>query len=141
MLFNRRNLLSAAGLAASLGFARAAGPAPRPTSAPEVWARTELYFGTSKPNNEQVSEAEFNVFVDHQVTPRFPDGLTLLSGYGQFRTSTGTLVRERSYVLILLYPPQVQDANRRIQELREIYKDSFSQESVLRVDSFSFVSF
>ena len=49
--------------------------------------------------------------------------------------------REVIYVLILLYPPQMQEANRRIQELREIYKHSFSQDSVLRVDSFSFVSF
>jgi hypothetical protein len=65
----------------------------------------------------------------------------VLTAYGQFRTSAGVLVRERSYVLILLYPPQMGDANRRIQAMREIYKGMFSQESVLRVDTLSLVSF
>lgn len=122
--------------------ARSAETLRRPTaSAAEVWARTELYFGTNKPNNQQVTEAEFAGFVDNQVTTRFPDGLTLLTGYGQFRGSNGLVVREKSYVLILFYPPQTQDANKKIQEIRDGYKTAFSQESVLRVDSFSLVSF
>ncbi|MBC7924509.1 MAG: DUF3574 domain-containing protein [Bryobacteraceae bacterium] len=114
----------------------------RPTaSAAEVWARTELYFGTNKSNNQQVTEAEFAGFVDNQVTTRFPDGLTLLTGYGQFKGSNGLVIREKSYVLILFYPPQTQDANKKIQEIRDRYKSDFGQESVLRVDSFSLVSF
>jgi hypothetical protein len=141
MSLKRRNLLSLGAVAASLSLARAATAREHPTTAAEVWARTELYFGTNKPDNQQVTEADVSAFINNEVTPRFPDGLTLLSGYGQFRTSTGVLVREKSYVLILLYPPQMAEANRRIQELRDLYKTSFSQESVLRVDSFSFVSF
>ncbi|MGH9631172.1 MAG: DUF3574 domain-containing protein [Bryobacteraceae bacterium] len=113
----------------------------RPTAAPEVWSRTELYFGTNKPDNQQVTEVEFSAFVDTEVTQRFPDGLTLLTAYGQFRNSRGELIREKSYLLILLYPPQMQDVNKRIQEIRDLYKYAFSQELVLRVDSFSFVSF
>lgn len=113
----------------------------RPTSTSEVWVRTELYFGTNKPDNTQVTDAEFNAFVDQQVTTRFPDGLTLLTGNGQFRSSTGVLIREKSQVLILFYPPQVLNANKLVQDIREAYKSAFSQESVLRVDSFSVVSF
>jgi hypothetical protein len=113
----------------------------RPTSAPEIWARTELYFGTNRANSEPVSEAEFASFVDIHVTERFPDGLTLLTAYGQFRNSRGELIRERSLLLILLYPRDMQDANKRIQEIRDLYKTQFSQESVLRVDSFAMVSF
>jgi hypothetical protein len=112
----------------------------RPVTAAEVWVRTELYFGTSKIKGE-VTDAEFGGFVDSEVTRRFPDGLTLLTGYGQFRTSNGDLIREKSHVLILLYPPQMQDANRKIQEIRRLYKEAHGQESVLRVDSLSFVSF
>jgi uncharacterized protein DUF3574 len=112
----------------------------RPTSAAEVWARTELYFGTNKLNGE-VADADFANFVDAEVTKRFPDGLTLLTGYGQFKNSEGALIREKSHVLILFYPTQMHDANRKIQEIRQLYKDANGQESVLRVDSFSFVSF
>jgi hypothetical protein len=138
---NRRHLLALGGAAASLSGAQGPAPMRRPTAAAELWAHSELYFGTNKPNGEPVTKAEFTSFVDNEVTPRFPDGLTVLTAYGQFRTSAGVLVRERSYVLILLYPPQMGDANRRIQAMREMYKDRFSQESVLRVDTLSLVSF
>ena len=141
MSFRRRKLLQVvAALTSSLPLF--AGDAPqRPTSTGAVWARTELYFGTNRTGYPEVSESEFNEFVAREVTERFPDGLTLLNGYGQFRNSTGTLIREKSYVLILFYPALMQEANKRIQEIRERYKTAFRQESVLRVDSYSFISF
>ena len=49
----------------------------------------ELLFGRSMPGG-QVSEPAFQDFLAGVVTPRFPDGLTVLDGYGQWRTSTGT---------------------------------------------------
>ena len=107
----------------------------------DLWQRTELYFGSAKPDGSVVSEAEFQQFIDREVTPRFPDGLTLLTGYGQFRNSTGVIIKERSALLILLYPLSVRDANRKLQEIRESYKRAFQQESVLRVDSLATVSF
>jgi hypothetical protein len=118
----------------------AEGP-QRPQATAEVWGRTELYFGTNKSNGGEVTDAEFSDFVDKEVTRLFPDGLTLLTGYGQFKNSYGVLIREKSHVLILFYPPQMRDANKKIQEIRELYKTTHGQESVLRVDSFSFVSF
>ena len=106
----------------------------------EVWIRTELYFGTNRPGGE-VSDEEFAGFVDREVTKRFPDGLTLLTGYGQFLNSQGVLIRERSKVLILFYPLQTEGATARIQEIREAYKTAFQQESVLKVESYAYVSF
>lgn len=106
----------------------------------EPFKRTELYFGSEKPEPD-VTRRQFDRFVDAKVTPRFPDGLTLLTGYGQFRESSGEIVQERSFVLILLYPPDDREANREIQEIRGAYKRTFEQESVLRTDSFERVSF
>jgi hypothetical protein len=106
----------------------------------EVWVRTELYFGTDKANG-RVTEAEFDDFVNSHITRLFPDGLTLLRGYGQFKNSNGEIIREKSYLLILFYPPHTQSVNKKIEELRRIYKATHCQASVLRVDSFSFVSF
>jgi hypothetical protein len=107
----------------------------------ETWRRTELYFGTSKPDGSVVTIEEFEDFVDEIVTPRFPDGLTLLAGDGQWRDSTGTLIEEESNMLILLYPLDDRDANGEIEQIREAYKEFFQQESVLRVDDYSWVSF
>ena len=140
--FTRRHLLApVALLLTAVPNLLATEAVRRPKEAAEVWGRTELYFGTDKGGGEAVTDADFNTFVDIYVTPRFPDGLTLLTGKGQFKNSNGVLIREKSHVLILFYPPQVQDANKKIQEIRQFYKDGFGQESVLRVDSFSFVSF
>jgi len=107
----------------------------------DLWKRTELYFGSEKPDGSVVTEREFQQFVDAQVTPHFPDGLTLLAGYGQFRNAAGQIVKERSHVLILLYPMQTGDANMAVEAIRTAYKDAFQQESVLRIDSLSLVSF
>ena len=96
--------------------------------------RTELYFGTAKPDGV-VSEEEFQQFVDEYVTPRFPDGLTVLKGDGQFRGDSGVIVKEQSFVLILLYPYEARSgSSQRIERIRTLYKRYFDQESVLRVD-------
>jgi len=99
-----------------------------------AFARTELYFGTAKPDGV-VTEAQFREFIDRAVTPRFPDGLTVLKGDGQFRGEDNTVVKEQSFVLILLYPFETFDeSSKRIERIRTLYKDLFAQESVLRVD-------
>lgn len=112
-----------------------------PSSIGDLWRRTELYFGSQKPDGNAVSAAEFEQFVDDVITPRFPDGLTLLTGYGQFRDAANVIVEEQSFVLILLYPRDDQTANAEIEEIRAAYKATFAQESVLRVDSQQRVSF
>lgn len=106
----------------------------------ELFSRTELFFGLSRATGPDITEAQFQNFIDTKVTPRFPDGLTLLSGIGQFRDSAGTTVQEGSKLLILLYPFNKQN-NLAVEEIRTEYKDDFQQQSVLRVDERSCVSF
>jgi Protein of unknown function (DUF3574) len=99
------------------------------------FARTELFFGTAKADGPPVTDEEFLAFVDDEITPRFPDGLTLLKGDGQFRGEEGVIIKEDSFVLILLYPVETfRESNRRIDTIRQLYKAQFQQESVLRVD-------
>jgi len=101
----------------------------------DPFIRTELFFGSERPNKPEVSDIEFKQFLDEQITPRFPDGLTVLKGFGQFRESDGTIVQESSFVLILLYPREtLRDNSAKIEEIRTLYKERFEQESVLRVD-------
>lgn len=106
----------------------------------EAFRRTELYFGSARPTGKPVTDAQFDAFVDTYVTPRFPDGLTQLTGEGQFNGSTGP-IEERSFVVILLYPLDDRAANKEIEAIRRDYKRLFEQESVLRADSTDRVSF
>ena len=138
-------LLLALALSAGLGAALPHGAtATAPTrcapSAGEALVRSELFFGLSRPRGS-VSETEFARFIEQQVTPRFPQGLTLLDGNGQFRDASGTTVAEASKLLILLYPGSDSDASRRIEHIRDDYRRRFEQQSVLRADSVACVAF
>jgi hypothetical protein len=102
--------------------------------------RTELYFGLSKKGGVDITPEEFAAFVSEVVTPRFPDGLTIVDAVGQWRDTSGKISHERSKLLILLHEPTARDAHA-IEEIREQYKSTFGQESVMRVTSMAGVSF
>ena len=95
--------------------------------------RTELYCGLSQPHGGDVSDAEWSRFLDDVVTPRFPDGFSVLDGYGQYREASGKVDHERSKVIVILHDPD-ERANRLIEEVRAEYVARFKQESVLRTD-------
>jgi hypothetical protein len=98
------------------------------------FARTELYFGAAMPDGV-VAEEAFREFIDEHVMPLFPQGLTVVKAEGRFRTEQA-IVKEPSFVLVLLYPCQeLADGSRRIDRIRAIYKGRFAQHSVLRVDA------
>ncbi|MGD9563348.1 MAG: DUF3574 domain-containing protein [Pyrinomonadaceae bacterium] len=112
-------------------------PARPPTTAAraEKFYRTELYFGLSKPDGTMVSDDDWKAFLAEVVTPRFPDGFTVLKGMGQYRTKSGRIVSEPSEVVIFLYAGRDKRASRtKIEEIRAAYVKRFDQESVLRVD-------
>ena len=106
----------------------------------EFLARTELLFGLSRSGGPDITEQEFKQFIDTKVTPRFPDGLTVVSGNGQFKDSSGVIIEEGSKLLILLYPFTLKSSTQ-VDAIRDDYKQLFQQESVLRVDDLSCVSF
>jgi len=105
-----------------------------------VWQRTELYFGLSKPDGSRISDAEYQAFLDKEVTPRFSEGFTVLNGNGQIRSASGEIVREPSKVLVLFYV-MGDSRSAAADAIRAAYRSQFQQESVLRVDAPSCVGF
>jgi Protein of unknown function (DUF3574) len=51
------------------------------------------------------------------------------------------IMREGAVFVILLYPAGNKDSSTRIEEIRDIYIKTFAQESVMRIDGESCVSF
>jgi len=101
----------------------------------DPFIRTELFFGRNIAGGGEVSKQDFNKFLEEFITPRFPDGLTVLNGRGQFLNSSGDVERERTILLILLYPVSARkEKHTKIEEIRDEYKSRFQQQSVLRVD-------
>ena len=94
--------------------------------------KTEMYFGMNKGGGDSVTSAEWQAFVDTCITREFADGFTVINARGQWRSGSSAIERENSRVLILVHP-DTEDADRRLEFVREIYKQAFRQESVLRV--------
>ncbi len=99
-----------------------------------------LYFGTDKPTGGSISAAEWSEFLQDVVTPRFPHGLTVWQGSGQWLGADGSIVRERSYVVSLLHPDD-ETSGKSVEAIAAEYKTRFAQEAVLRVRSDACVSY
>ena len=98
----------------------------------EEFAEYRLFFGRSSAGVEVVSDEAWAAFLVDTVTPRFPDGLTVVDGAGQWRGSDGVVQRERSKVLIILTSPG-EEGMRLTDEISREYETRFNQETVLRV--------
>lgn len=94
--------------------------------------KTELFFGRGIPGGGLVSETEWQAFLEKEVTPRFPDGLSAFEVQGQWRDVQGKVVREPSKMLVLIH----EDSPAKRKSLEEViaaYKAQFKQESVMRL--------
>lgn len=130
----------ACGTAATLAGC-AAMPAPTcvPPSRPMLSA--EVAFGRNIGDRLGVSDAEFTRFTAEEITPRFPDGLTVVDGAGQWRDrERGAIVREKAKLVTLVFG---EDPAKRValREITEAYKQRFKQQAVMVAVRPSCVSF
>ena len=105
----------------------------------EELAEHSLFFGRSDSTGaEVVSEEAWNEFLADTVTPRFPDGLTVMDGRGQWQLESGAIQREGTKILYILTST---GALVLLDEVSEEYRRRFGQESVLLTSSTTCVSF
>ena len=97
-----------------------------------AWVLDRLYLGRSIPAGGEVSEAQWTRFLAEVVTPRFPNGFTVLAGQGQWRDKTGGIEHERSFILEFVHRDDAA-MEKAVQEIAADYKRRFAQEAVLRV--------
>jgi uncharacterized protein DUF3574 len=88
-----------------------------------------------------VSDAGWARFLAKEITLRFPDGLTVYDGRGQWRPpGSQTVIRERSRVVTIAMQPSAEN-DTRLQEVVEAYKKRFHQTSVGLIEQPACVSF
>ena len=118
------------------GFDPAHAQAVQCSGAQKPWVVAELLFGRTR-----VSEASWTRFLASEITPRFPDGLTVYDAKGQWRNpETKKISRERTKVVMIAMPPAA-DNDARLQQIIEAYKTRFRQQSVGLILRPSCVSF
>jgi Protein of unknown function (DUF3574) len=124
-----RHLLAAILLLPLLGNSASAQPATCsvPLKPQQV---AELLLGRKIGDRLGVSETQFLNFLDREITPRFPDGLTVYDARGQYRDSErNRIVREPSKVVMIVLPGNPEDMAR-LNEIADAYKKRFRQQSV-----------
>jgi hypothetical protein len=134
---------------------RAATPASPAAAAPTLtadpahpgrtsgWVDTRLYFGLGPADHpdQGVTEAKWRDFLDREVTPRFPSGLSVADVYGQWQgKGQATPERLRSKVLIIDYP-DTQENRDNVDAIRSAWKKMTGDQSVMRVTEPADVSF
>ena len=118
--------------AALLALAACTPAPPLPAAGPSCAAplkpalQVDLYFGA-------VSDREWTAFLDEEVTPRFPAGLSVIDLYGQYRNQQGAIGRERAKLLVIVVFDAPAHAPR-VQAIVDSYLRRHGQESVLRVE-------
>ena len=103
----------------------------------DAWVRTDLFFGIAPQDASSARLIEkgngWQAFLDREVTPRFPDGLSVYDVYGQWRSpGKADITHEHAKSLTLIYRDSTQH-RADIEAIRAIWKKETGEESVLRV--------
>lgn len=107
------------------------------------WVDTKLYFGLGPAEHPEqgVSETVWHAFLDREVTPRFPDGLSVIDVYGQWQGKhQATPERLRTKMLVIDYPDTAEN-RAKIDAIRSAWKQKTGDQSVMRVTEPADVSF
>ena len=100
----------------------------------------DLYFGRNIGDTSAVSDDDWQRFVDQEITPRFPDGLTVEEATGQWKGADGAIVHEASKRLIVILSGAPGEADK-LGSIRTAYKRRFHQDAVLLLETKSCGSF
>ncbi|MFC3650048.1 DUF3574 domain-containing protein [Dyella humi] len=118
------------------------GDAAHPTQT-QNWVDTKLYFGLGPADQSEhgISEAQWRAFLDKEVTPRFPDGLSVIDVYGQWQGKQESTPERLHSKLLVIYYPDTPDNRSKIEAIRAAWKQRTGDQSVLRVTQPADVSF
>lgn len=114
-------LASGAALWQTLGTA-----APSSTPREHDMQRTELYFGA-------IDEAKWEQFLEQEVTPRFPDGLSWYDVHGQWRGPSGKPEKLPSRILLLIHADNPANSQA-LAEIGELFRQRYGM-AVLKVSA------
>ena len=92
----------------------------------------ELMFGRSIEGRVVVPDRAWASFLAREVTPRFPEGLSVVDAAGQYKAQGGQVLHEPSKLVVVIAPdrPETHD---HIEAIKAAYKKEFRQQTVVAV--------
>jgi len=90
----------------------------------------DLYFGRDIVRRAPVTDAEWAGFARTQITPRFPDGFTVIDAHGQWlNPDTHTIGAEATKIVRIAVPANA-NLPARVNAITEAYRTQFHQLAV-----------
>ena len=90
----------------------------------------ELMLGRNIGGRVGVGEAAWSRFLTREITPRFPDGLTVLDAIGQWQSKGRDRLAREPSKLVIIVTADAASATDRIAAIVAAYKQQFRQRSV-----------
>ena len=100
----------------------------------------DLYFGRNIGGTFGVDDAEWQAFVDREITPRFPKGLSIIDVAGQWSGRPGEIVREPSKAVMIILSSEP-DERAKLDAIRAAYVEAFDQDAVMLIERTACVGF
>lgn len=126
-----RMMMAACAAFAALALSGCAALPPACMPPGKAMVSAEMLFGRNIGDRLGVSDAAFAAFAAREITPRFPDGLSVVDAAGQWRDSArGTLVREPSKIVLIVFADDP-DKRAALDAIAAAYKRDFRQQSVM----------
>jgi hypothetical protein len=116
----------------------ATSPACQKPTEPNLVA--QLFLGRAIPDGGVVDGAAFQLFTETEITPRFPDGFTLIDAAGYWRGAANQTIREPS-TLLLVVAADTAATRERLDAIAQAYQTRFRQEAVGKVLTTSCAAF
>lgn len=92
----------------------------------------EVYFNRAPGGRLGVSEAAFRRFVADELTPRFPQGLTVLDGGPQWRGKANQALHDAAKVALIALPGD-RDPSSQLEAVRGAYHSRFQLDSTVKI--------
>jgi hypothetical protein len=104
--------------------------APKPACpAGQAQMRTAQLFLEAKAP-ARLNDADLRRFVDQEVTPRFPNGVTVVAGGGKWKGVENRQIRDAAKVVLIVLPSKG-DPQASVEAVRAAYRIRFKQDSVV----------
>jgi len=113
---------------AGCGVASMPGACVLPTQKPMI--DVDFYFGRDIASRAAVTDAEWEAFAAREITPRFPDGFTILDAQGQWRNPTSGKVTREASKLVRVIAPGGGNLSARVEAISLAYRQRFHQDAV-----------
>ena len=113
------------------GCAVAMHRAPSCPAGQEQLRTAQLFLGRKAPGLA-IKSADLQAFIDKEIGPRFPEGVTVLEGGSRWQGADNMLIRDAAKVVMIVLPARG-DSGGRLHAVQTAYRARFSQDTMLVV--------